>query len=293
MLGGLHMDKGKLFVPCVKASKFVQHQCAEDEDYAYGYEVLLSDVADCCLTELHEDYPREYNSHRGAKRRSKDRHQPFDSRLRDFRDLLVHVGRCPDISEEGKWTLDCIDPSKGYVLNNLHWASPLTQTQNRRVTKWHVLPDGQRLTTKQLADTLKQPYATIYKALSRGASVKHLLDRYDKQLGLHSWKFQPDKAFVLEPLYRKRRFKPQSRIEWYIRHLEYLIKSWVSYDPELTPEHKKEMERLLESAQVEYSLLFQRECKLKTDQIAALTGIPTLAPKADTFFNETDYEAIL
>ena len=285
------MDKAK-FTTCVKPSKFIQKQLQDDESYRDAFHYMLQEIETCPKMELHDYFPREYNSHRGAKRRSRIRHQTFDPRLSDFRDFLAHVGPCPDPTSR-EWSLDCFDPTKGYTLNNVRWVPKLIQTQNRRVTKWHQLPDGRKLTTKQLADYLHQPYQTIYKALSRRNKVEYLLERYEQGTGLQSWKFPTELSHLLEPQYRKRRFKPQSRIEWYIRYLQEMLKDCSTSSPDLTPDHKQAVSAWLEATQKEYHALFMLEQKKKAMRIEALTGIPLATSKGNDPFSEIDFDSML
>ena len=145
------------------------------------------------------------------------RAKSLDPCLSDFRNYLIHVGIRPD---EG-WSVDRENPRIGYVLGNMRWADKQTQTGNRRITKWHKLPDGRSVTTSELAAKLGIQYDTCRKSLQRGNSVEALLDRYGVRVNLeHAWQFPERLSSLLEQKFREYRSKMKrgdSRLAWYCR----------------------------------------------------------------------------
>lgn len=202
------------FTPAVKPSKFVKQEL-KNKAYAVRYDSCVDDALQRRKTALHKLYPHEYNSHRGCKQRAKTTHIKFDNRLKDFRDFLVHLGPRPD----GGWSVDRIDPYKGYVPGNVRWATKMEQTINRKVTKWHKV-EGKPVTTKQLANYLGLPYATLYKRLRRGWTITRLLDERKKGGAMSQWGFPENLAHFFEPKYQKRTAVAQPRIRWFIKYLE-------------------------------------------------------------------------
>ena len=198
------------FIPAVKQSKFVTLNLS-DPEYASRYAQVVADALTMTKGQLQTSYKSEYNSHRSRKQQARTRHIKFFDSLKDFRDWLIHLGPRP---AKGL-TVDRIYNAKGYQPNNLRWATKPDQTLNRKVTRWHQLPDGTRVTTKQLATRLGLKYNALYKRLKNGWS----LDRLSKQeipRGLESWKFPPALAQHCEPLYRQRKLHKLHRIEWFI-----------------------------------------------------------------------------
>ena len=90
-----------------------------------------------------EFFRAEHTAYENEKYRAKT----LDPRLIEFPNWIIHVG----ILAEGL-SVDRIDPKKGYLVGNIRQANKLTQTQNRRVTKWHTLPDGKSVTVTNLAE---------------------------------------------------------------------------------------------------------------------------------------------
>jgi len=200
------------FTFCLNQSKYLKAQILIPQ-YAAQYEECLQRAATWSRTALQKTYPHEYNSLRSRRASGKQ----FDPRLRDIRNWLVHLGPRP---AEG-WTVDEVVHGKGYVPNKCRWAvREGLQLENRKVTKWHLMPDGQRLLTRQFAQRLGITPNALRKQLRKGRTIQHLLDNYQGHRGLHAWQFPDALVHVLEPMFRKRTRHMQSRLEWFIQHLE-------------------------------------------------------------------------
>jgi hypothetical protein len=208
------------FVPAVKASAFVKANLCNTE-YAARYQVVVAAAMSMSKTELQALYASEYNSLRSRRQQAKQRHIKFADSLKDVRDWLIHLGPRPS---EG-YTVDRIKSAKtkGYVPGNLRWATNIVQTQNRRVTKWHQLPDGSRLTTMQFAKRLGVTYPALYKRLNNGWTVDRLL-KGEPPMSLEEWRFPAELALYCQPLYNQfRKHHRLPRIEWFIDHFSDLV----------------------------------------------------------------------
>lgn len=206
------------FVPAVKASAFVKANLCNPE-YAARYDEAVECAMTFSKTALQVMFSSEYNSLRSRRQQAKQRHIKFADSLKDIRDWLIHLGPRP---YEG-YTVDRIKYSKGYLPGNLRWATNIVQTQNRKVTKWHQLPDGSRLTTMQFAKRLGVSYPTLYKRLNNGWTVDRLLQG-EPPMNLESWRFPAELALYCQPLYNQfRKFHRLPRIEWFITHFDDLV----------------------------------------------------------------------
>lgn len=205
------------FVPAVKQSKFVAVNLS-DPEYATRYAQVVADAMTMTKGQLQVRYKQEYNCLRSRREQARSRHIKFFDNLKDIRDWLIHLGPIP----AKYWTVDRIKNAKGYQPGNLRWATKIQQTQNRKVTKWHQMPDGTRLTTEQLAKRLGLKYNALFKRLKRGWTVERLLQQ-EQQLGLESWKFHPALAQHCEPLYRERKYHQQHRIDWFISYVNDVV----------------------------------------------------------------------
>ena len=206
------------FTPAVKPSLFVTQNMGSLE-YEARYRKVVKDAMEHSKCHLQKLYPAEYNSLRSRRQQAKSRHIKFFDSLKDIRDWLIHLGPRPGAG----WTVDRIKSAKGYQPGNLRWATKIQQTQNRKVTRWHLLPDGERITTKALADRVGLPYQTVYKRLRAGWAIDRLLGR-DLPRDLKSWKFPIELADFCQPLYNlERRYYKVTRIEWFIKYFNEVI----------------------------------------------------------------------
>lgn len=201
------------FIPLVGPSKWLEAECQNNTEYRIRYEKVLADIALCkTVKALKVLYPAEGKAHDNEKYRAKT----LDPRISDLPNWLIHMGPRPHV----EWSVDRINPKKGYLVGNMRWAPPQTQTENRRVTKWHSLPDGRQMTTAELARYLGIKYDTLRKALSRGKSVQQLLDDFGPRTDTeHSWSFPPQLHSKIEPIYRDKRKAGQSRLAWFCGYL--------------------------------------------------------------------------
>lgn len=267
------------FLPAVKASAFVKWNLCNTE-YAARYEVVVAAAMSMSKTELQALYASEYNSLRSRRQQAKQRHIKFADSLKDFRDWLIHLGPRPS---EG-YTVDRIKSAKtkGYVPGNLRWATNIVQTQNRRVTKWHQLPDGSRLTTMQFAKRLGVSYPTLYKRLNNGWTIDRLLQG-EPPMTLAEWKFPPELALYCQPLYNQfRKIHRLPRIEWFINHFDDL--AWgrkrgneLGLESNTLPSLEKHLERARQAhKEIDKAIKLYEEKKLR--ELIAIYDPPTISP---------------
>lgn len=269
------------FIPALKPSRFVTSNL-RDPDYAARYSELQNAVMTCSLTELKNFYPSEYNSHRSRKGQAKARHKPFAESLNDFRDWLLHLGHK---HYEGD-TVDRINVDKGYIPKNIRWASKLVQTENRKVTKWHVMPDGTYLTTKRLSEKLKLSYTALYKRFGRGWSIERLLASNEAPPTLAGWKFPEPLAAHCEKLYRENgKHFTQPRIEWFLRYLEEKLNPFGNA-PRLEPHESKILDGFHRQARKDRDRILERiQAKADEDHrnllflIQPRNDLPQLTPR--------------
>ena len=209
------------FVPAVKASPFVRAYLAQGEhDYADRYAQAKLAAMTLPKTELQKLYPAEYNSLRKRRDQAKERHIKFADSLKDIRDWIIHLGPRPYAG----LSVDRIKSAKGYVPNNLRWATKTVQTQNRNVTRWHSMPSGPPLTTAMLANKIGLSYNATWKRLKSGKTVASLLGLGDKPRKIEDWTF-PDELtlYCEERYYQNRKHFNTSRLEWFILHLDSIV----------------------------------------------------------------------
>jgi hypothetical protein len=279
VVAGPHTLKPTLktpFTPAVKASLYVR-AALSDPVSAARYAQVVADALAMTKGELQRTYQAEYNSLRSRRQQAKARHIPYSDSLKDIRDWLIHLGPRP-----GKgFTVDRVKPGKGYRPGNLRWATKLEQTQNRKVTKWHSLPTGERLTTKQLAVRHNMSYSAVYKRLQRGWTIERLL-HLATPAGLEAWRFPPDLAKHCEKLYRQRKVYKQHRIDWFITYLYEVM-----YEKPSVKWYKEGdaiviLGRAAEQARKDRARILQQEKERDGAHISELLGIArSIASSAD------------
>lgn len=259
------VSKSSPFVPATKPSRLlILH--LKNSSYADRYIECCTRLLSLSLTELQKLYPAEYNSMRSRKQQAKTRHKKFDDSLKDFRDWLIHLGPRP---AEG-WTVDRKNNYKGYVPGNISWQPKLQQTHNRKITKWHSV-DGSPFTTKRLAKHLGLSYNCVYKRLRNGWSLQRLLETLGKSSGIESWRFPADVALRLEPKYRARTARKQSRINWYINYLEQWLQKILDKDGD--GDEYMQVSNWLDEAKGEMEILYNEQFQAEILERKALYSI--------------------
>lgn len=107
--------------------------------------------------QLKKIVPGEYYSWANRKHCAKKNGVAWDERLNDFPDFLRHLGRKPSADA----TLDRINPTGPYLLDNLRWADKYTQTHNR-TNSLSVPAYGRDWPLKMVADRLGFSYQQAY-----------------------------------------------------------------------------------------------------------------------------------
>jgi len=124
-------------------------------------------------------YPKEYKTWSNSKNRSKllkgiDGPQ-WGTELNSFPGFLREVGPCPDPD----YSLDRIDPSFGYVMGNIRWASKQLQSENRKNVD-QIMVHGRPMTKPRLADLLGISYDALRMRLSRGDDIEKIVAEHLK-----------------------------------------------------------------------------------------------------------------
>ena len=119
-------------------------------------------------------YPAEYKAWSNCKNRSKklkDITGPrWGTELASFPGFLGAVGPRPTVED----SLDRIEPSYGYVVGNLRWASKQLQSDNRKNVET-ILVRGVPMTKPKLADFLGIKYDALRMRLHRGDTAEDIL----------------------------------------------------------------------------------------------------------------------
>lgn len=119
-------------------------------------------------------YPREYKTWSNCKHRSKSLKgitgSPWSHEFDSFPGFLRVVKPIP---EQGD-SLDRIDPSYGYIVGNLRWASKQLQSDNRKNVEQFMVR-GIPMTKPQLADLLGITYDCLRMKLSRGETIENII----------------------------------------------------------------------------------------------------------------------
>jgi len=260
------------FTPAVKVCRATVKLISEDLEYSNIYATCLTRVVSMSKGALSKLYPAEYNSLRGAISRAKVRCLPFDKRLKDLRNWLAHIGPrpCPGYS------IDRRDYYKGYEVDNLRWASKLTQTLNRRVTKFHTLPGVGRLSTRQLADRLGLPYSTVYKRLRHGWTVEKMLAQLPAGVRKWQWPAGFEEYRLLYNVRPKTQFLT-SPLDWVITYIRKLLLSSSCSD-----EQQEALARGIDELEEVRSHLLTEENEFRASQIEKLAA-PFMPLKASGF----------
>lgn len=211
---------------CVEPSKQVR-KLLKDPTYKAAYAEMVKNARTLPLEYLrYELYPAEANSHRGAIGRKKSRGTPFDSRLKDLRNWLIHLGPkpSPDHSAERIYRYE------GYAPGNIEWAGKQKQTDNRCNTEWVEDLDGDRLTIAGFCKKHGIDYERNRKRLRKKNpwSVERVLEAEGRSAvtgdPLADWRPPPHVLAHYKPQFDKRKKRGQILIDWLIEHLRELHK---------------------------------------------------------------------
>lgn len=220
----------------------VQIQCAgladlitKDEYYAARYEQHVHLVSTLSDGELPRRFPKEHNSWRSRKSWAKSNGVTWAADLRDFRSFLMRLGPIP----EDSWTLDRVDPTGGYVLDNLRWADKTTQSRNRTNIP-RFLIHGAKRTYREIAQLLGKSVDAVRMQIKRNgidSVIQALLPAkkaskppatlsYEEQ-----WDFPEEYRHALQIEYVNNRKPGENRITFFIRFMksELWQETWLRY----------------------------------------------------------------
>lgn len=123
----------------------------------------IRDIETLKSSKLKQAYRKEYESWRNRRDYAKKAGIAFYPPWQDFPVFLRELGTIP---AEG-FTLDKIEPAKGYVPGNVRWASKAEQTHNRPNTIW-LTYNGKRKPLGVWATETGQAESTLRSRRKRG-----------------------------------------------------------------------------------------------------------------------------
>ena len=150
------------------------HENESDEAYAERRQKCIHDIETMAGKVLQLTYPKEYKTWSNSKNRSKRLKQitgpNWGLELDTFPGFLRQVG--PKRYLDG--SLDRIDPSHGYVVGNVRWASKQLQSENRKNVEI-MMVRGVPMTKPQLAAFLGISYDALRMRLYRGETAEDII----------------------------------------------------------------------------------------------------------------------
>ena len=99
----------------------------------------IRDIETLKPAKLKQAYPKEHNSRRSRMDYARKTGTSFHPPWKSFPAFLRDLGPIPSKG----YTLDKLDPVKGYIPGNVRWASKKEQTHNRPNTNW-LIYNGER-----------------------------------------------------------------------------------------------------------------------------------------------------
>lgn len=195
-----------------------------DGSYHKKYVELVRCTENMSSGDLQRAYLPEYTSWRNRKKIAKDNSIEWFQPMNAFRIFLKINGHIP----HQHWTLDRIDPTGGYVPENLRWASKRTQTENRTNSR-SVLIGQERLTIAEASRRYGKSYDAVRMGLNRSGSA--YLDILieppkaisDLDLTVEQWEFPPNCEEV-QKLYVRRINKQYKKPRFFVELVAYELK---------------------------------------------------------------------
>lgn len=197
---------------------------ATDPKYSEAYQTLVLRVENLSASELRQQYHHEYESWKNRKGTAKNQKIPWFPVMDSFQGFLLVLGQIP----HKKWTLDRIDPTGGYLPENLRWASKGTQSQNR-TNAVHLKFNGENLTINQAVDRFGKNYDSIRMGIKRhGMSYLSTLHPVQKSVDeifheLHLWEY-PVNCGAVADLYPRRREKWMQKPRFFVELVAFELK---------------------------------------------------------------------
>lgn len=153
------------------------HEKDAEEPYAARRQKCMHDLETQTGKALNMLYPTEYKTWSNSKNRSKKLKgitgPHWGTDLDTFPGFLRHAGPKPSTDD----SLDRIDPSHGYVVGNIRWASKQLQSENRKNVET-IMVRGMPMTKPQLAAFLGMTYNAFRMRLHRGDTVEDILNSH-------------------------------------------------------------------------------------------------------------------
>jgi len=152
-------------------------------------------------------YPREYNSWRNMKSRSKEEGKPVHPQFERFSDFLAHMGECPRVG----FTLDRIDPRGAYEPANCRWADKRMQSNNRKNTVYMEY-QGRRLPVGEVSRLTGIKADTLRRKVKKGSEESSASGEPPDPLQQWRWMGDDEEIVFWRWLYHAREIHPEYEI---------------------------------------------------------------------------------
>ena len=199
----------------------------------------IRDIETLKPAKLKQAYPKEHNSWRSRRDYAQETGTSFHQPWKSFPVFLRELGPIP---AEG-YTLDKIEPAKGYVPSNVRWASKAEQTHNRPNTIW-LTYNGERKPLGVWATETGQAESTLRSRRQRSWPDENIItgippEKFILPPSGHPW--PPGHAQAWERDYQKVTNGNAERL----RYMGYVVSKklrsltakaeYLDYPPEYTP----------------------------------------------------------
>jgi hypothetical protein len=192
----------------------LQSLLQSDAAYAARYAEVVHETSTLPFDDCIELYKGEFSSWKNRKAWCKANHVEWEQCLITFKGFLRACGPKP----AADYTLDRIDHKGPYLLSNLRWASPETQNNNKGNNVRIGIGD-ELLTITEIATRSGKSYDAIRMGIHRHGEqwAVSLLSKAAPAIAAEAaWQFPEQYREELEPLYKKRTTKAQTRLRFFL-----------------------------------------------------------------------------
>lgn len=179
----------------------------------------IIDAKNMSPTGLRQKYKLTYTSWRGMKQRCKKQGLELDQAFSTFAGFLASL---PEPRTAPEFTLDRIDFTKGYLRENVRWASKTIQGQNKSNVIM-LTYKGKTAPLVVFAKMTNQSPDTLRKRHNAGWTDEEVIEGKKSASGetQEIWNFTPwplGKRVVWEKAYRENRMAGEHRVKFYYRY---------------------------------------------------------------------------
>ena len=284
----------------ITQSKGLVDSLGNSASYKEAYDEAVRSLETLPWKELIAKYSYEYHSWSARKHWAKSNQVVWDDHLKAFKDFLLHMGPVPNthLPKKLRWTLDRINSTGGYTLENLRWASKETQSKNRTSTRC-VFVDGKPMNMTEISNATGKKYNAVRQALNRHGNeyASVLIEKANSDE--NAWNF-PEEYVDVEELeaeyqYQQKLGMSKNRLRFFValtKNEFYRLgfKASLSMRPEMKAYYAEIIAylRSLHNKAVEFSreCAYKRVLRLKYGQIKLPNSEmpPDTAPPWDKYF---------